>query len=265
MSFPGSILLDQGDVYKTSSTKKHPLGTRGYTQDGRAYRYAQAGASNLTPGMLIQAAAYDSNFAAQEMADSTDWAVPTTGSTIFYLSTDTSLTTASYFVDGYYMVCSGSTAMSEVGQILQIDSVAFSCASGPSGCPKVYAYGEDKLVTALTTANTITLLPNTYKSVIVAPNADAAITGIAVGVCPINVTAAYYFWLQTWGMTCVRVHGTLDCGYSVYYDSNTGCSNTGNIRTQASLGDDRGSPQVGMAQYTGVDGGAGAIFLTLAP
>lgn len=263
-AFASTLLLGNGEIYSTTSTKKFPLGTRGFTRDGRVYRYARCGATALTPGQLCQAEAVDANFVAQPLADSTDWDVPTTGSTVIYLSTATSMATADAFVDGYFMVTAGSTG-NATGQIARIESCPASTATaGPAYCPEIFLAEGESLVTALTTTYTVSIQKNPYDDVI--PGVyDAAITGIPVGVCPTNVAATYYFWLQTWGMTCVWVNGTLDAGHMVIYTSDTGCTNAGTVAPCSTKGFNRGDANVGLAQYIGSDGTAGSIFLTLAP
>ncbi len=260
--FPGSVLLN-GQQYHPTIDKRHPLGTRGYTQDGRVFRYTRNGAVGLTPGMLIQAQASSSDFEAEPLADSTDWAAPTTSSTVVYLSTATSMATADAFVDGYFMVTAGTTAAA-VGQMLQIESCPLSNgAAGPGGNPKVFVYSEDKLVTALSTSYTVTLQKNPYDDVI--GSIQAAPTAIPLGVCVTDVTAAYYFWLQTWGMACLRVSDTWDTGHYVIYASATGNDRLGEALPTSTLEVDKGAAIVGIAQYIGTDGYAGSAFITLAP
>jgi hypothetical protein len=43
MSFPTTVYIPDDVVTTTSSTQQFPLGTRGCAQDGRVFRYAQAG------------------------------------------------------------------------------------------------------------------------------------------------------------------------------------------------------------------------------
>lgn len=258
-----SVLLENGEIYIAHTNKQHPLGTRGYTRDGRVFRYALAGAAALTPGQVCQGEAVDSAYVAQEMADSTDWAVPTTATNKFYLSTDTSLTTAS-FIDGYYMVTAGGTTYG--AQCLQIkDHTVDNAAAGSSGCPVITTYDEDNLVYALSTAYTISLIQNPYHKVIAGKSADAAITAPPVGVCPTSVALGKYFWLQTWGMACVKASGTLDTGHMAFYDSTTGCSYSGMVKAPTTASYATGCIPVGVAQYIGTDGYAAGVMLTLAP
>ncbi len=264
-SFAASVLINNGDIYKPTSIKKYPLGTRGFTRDGRVYRYAKNGGTALESGKLIQAEAINSDMVAQELADSTDWAVPTTGTTLIRLSTDTSMATADFFVDGYFMVTAGTTG-NEVGQMMKIESCPGTTATaGPAYAPEIFLYSEDKLVTALTTSNTVSLIKNPYDDVIVAVMNDSAITAMPVGICPTVVTASYYFWLQTWGMSCVWVHETFDAGHQVFFASDTGCSAPGVVFAPDTNSISFGCVQVGNAQYIGVDGTGGAVFLTFSP
>lgn len=260
MGFPGSLLLNGADIYNAHVTKRFPLGTRGYTRDGRVFRYAKCGATALTPGMLCEAEAVDSNSVALTVADSTDWAVPTTSSTVFHISSDVTAT-ANYFADGYFMVTAG-TQTADNGQYVQIESHTAGGVAGATGAVYVYPYDGETLSVALSTSNTVSLIQNPYQKVIVSP--DAAPTGPAVGVCPTSVTAAYYFWLQTWGPACCFVSDTWDTGHGVYNASATG-TRAGECFAVATLEIDKGSAVVGIAQYIGTDGYAGCAFLTMAP
>lgn len=265
MSFPGSILLN-GQQYNPTKDKRHPLGTRGYTRDGRVFRYASAGAA-IVPGCLVSAAAEDAELrGAVCLAAATDWAVPTSNSTVFYLATENSLATADWLTDGYLMVTAGASTH-EVGQMIQLDKQAIQTAANGVvvagvGSARVFAYPEDKLTHALTTANTISLIHNPYYAV--TETAAGTPTSIPVGVSVCAVTSAYYFWLQTWGMACLRSADTWVAG-RVLINSSITSDRTGEAYALASIQADKGAAVVGMAQYIGTDLYWGAAFITLAP
>lgn len=217
MGFPGSILLNQGDIYTQTADKRHPLGTRGYTRDGRVFRYSKAGAADLSVGLLMCSPVTPSDEAIDELFSS-DYETPTTSSTVIYLSTGTSLTTAGYYNDGFCWICDGTGE----GQIIQIKSDAGATTAAADVFPTFYPYEEDKLTATVTTSSEIGLVKNQYDGIIVRP--DSAATSVPRGITPRAVTTLYYFWLQTWGMCPVLTAGTVVLGHAVIAATATGTS-----------------------------------------
>jgi hypothetical protein len=83
-------------------------------------------------------------------------------------------------------------------------------ATGTTGFITLY----DETHIAFTTSDKVLLTTNPFKSVVIADYSTPA--GAALGIAPINVTAAYYFWLQTWGPAYVAISsGALTIGYDV--------------------------------------------------
>jgi len=207
MGFPGSILLSQGDIYKETSDKRHPLGTRGYTRDGRAFRYAKSSAA-ITCGRVVQAATVSSLDDALSLAASTDCNTTyTTDSHTFYLSSGSSITTANCFNDGYMFVSSGST---HIGQYAQIKSSPLH--SGAAGkFADVTIYPDNSYSKKLTTSCKLGLIRNAYDDVKVMANVAAgALASMTVGIAVKAISAAdKYFWLQTWGPCAVITSAAL--------------------------------------------------------
>lgn len=222
MGFPGSILLNQGDIYAQTSDKRMPLGTRGYTRDGRVFRYSRAGGSDLGTGLLMSSPVTPADEAIDELFSS-DYETPTTGSTVIYLSTGTSLTTAGYYNDGYLF----SNANTGEGQMVQIKSDAGATTSGADVFPTFYPYEEDKFTATFTTASEVGLVKNPYDGIVVRPN--GARTSAPRGVTPRAVTTLYYFWLQTWGACPVLTDGTVVVGNPVDDATGTGTASTGGV------------------------------------
>ncbi len=260
MSFPGSVLLQNGEWLTQSATKKLPLGTQGYTLDGRCFRYCKNGGTALSPGVFVQGYPTDTAFEEQELADSTDWAVPTTGSTLIRLSTDTSMTTNDGMADGYLFVTAGATG-DTIGQMVQILSSPITTATAaPANCPEIFLYSEDKLTAALTTANTVTLVRNKYSGTVVC--VDGAPTAVPIGLTPRAISANYYYWAQTKGMACARVSDTWDVGRAVIIASATGTV-AGEGHPVSSLEADAGAAVVGLSVYIGTDGYCGVVDLNI--
>ncbi len=265
-SFPGSVLLNQGQIYKQTSDKRMPLGTRGYTKDGRVFRYARSGATAITIGSLCQGIVIDANLDMDIiMADSTDWGVPTTSDTKIYLSTDQSITTANTYADGYLFVTDGTGE----GQMVQIKSnEGTTSAAGPETAPRLDLFEDGTLQTALDTSSEVGLARNIYDAVISA--IDAAPTAIPVGVAPVTTSGNYYFWIQTWGPCPVITADTLIVGEVVIYSCATG---EGAIAGRGVAGIDSGATdaevtsavRVGECMSVGTTGEYSLIYLKLAP
>lgn len=266
MSFPGSVLLSQEQVYTQTSDKRMPLGTRGYTKDGRVFRYAKSGATAITIGKLCQGIVIDANLDMDIiMADSTDWAAPTTGSTAVYLSTAQSITTANTYADGYLFVTDGAGE----GQMVQIKTnEATTAAAGPQTAPRLDLFEDGTFQTALTTASEVGLARNIYDAVVMVP--DAAPTAVPIGVAPVTTTGNYYFWIQTWGPCPCVTGNTLVVSEAIIAGSATaeGAVVGGGVFPIASgdTGPDVTSAvRVGEVMSVGTNGEYSLIYLKLAP
>ena len=210
MGFPGSVLLNQGDIYKQTSDKRYPLGTRGYTRDSRIFHYAENSSTAITLiGALCQCAVEP---------DAGKWSydlpidnIPTSNSSSILITATTISATAGYFEDGYLYINDGDG----LGQMVQIKTLG-TMASGATAT-EVRFYGDDKLITAVTTASVLGIVPNTYKDIIIKP--ATLITAPIAGVNPIAVSSDNFFWLQTWGPAPITVSAALDLNYPVICDS----------------------------------------------
>ena len=201
MGFPGSVLLNQGDIYKETSDKRYPLGTRGYTRDGRVFHYARNSSTALAlPGSLLQMAVPTKS--GNYSFDLAINAVPTSNSTsILITGGSTGSVAADFFNDGYLFTNDGTGQ----GQLVQVKDHG-ALTSGATA-QAIYLHEEDKITMTITTATVCGLVPNIYDGVIIKP--ATAPTGAVVGVNPIKVTGSYYFWCQTAGPCPVTATGAL--------------------------------------------------------
>ncbi len=199
MSFPTQVYINEEDILKTSSTQKFPLGTRGTTGDGRIFRYAQAGAANLSAHMLCISAAEGPASTATDQKMYSAYAAGSTYIEFFPSTIALPVISADYFKDGYLMCNSTDTTYN---QMVPIDShAAMVSASGAAGTAGAYRGVYLKIPGLKKLADTATslwkLVANPYKLVVVSTDANGP--GYVVGVTPVAVTTLYFFWIQTWG------------------------------------------------------------------
>lgn len=215
----------------------HELGELAVTTDGRRFRYAQAGASNLVVGNLLQSPAEatgDQNLAVAAAA------IGATSIT----TTSTVTVTANQYGGGYVVV----TVTPGLGQIFRIKSHPAATAAA------VVLTLEDPIQTALTTVSRIDLVNNPYDGVIQMPGTrSSCVVGVAVN----DITASQYGWIQVGGVANVLSNGALTVGSAIVAADNAGAVEVGANGTTEAFA------PVGRA-VTGVASGEnGAVYLSL--
>jgi len=173
-------------MFVSSATQQHPLGTRGFTADGRVYRYVKAGASDLVAGNVIQSPALLTG----NLASAVNTTSAVSAGSVAISLTVASSAAANLYAEGYACISTGTGQ----GLFLEVNSHPAVTAAGTG----VFTlYGEDALPTAITTTTKIGLIQNKYNGVIQFPVTTA--TGVVVGVAPYIITASQFGWVQTWG------------------------------------------------------------------
>ena len=190
MAFPTTVYLSYGQEKVETEEQKQKLGTRAVTPDGRVFYYAKNSSAAITPAGKIcdgiaAVAAHDMDLAA---------AAASAGATTF--TSGTSLTvTKDQYADGYVVFNDGPAQ----GEVYRIKSnTAVSGATGLS----ITIDEPDGIRTALTTSSLFGIAYSPYKDVKII-DGDGTMTTGPLGVNPIPVTASYYFWLQTAGVSSV--------------------------------------------------------------
>ena len=193
--------LAPGEQYKTYTTEAFPVGTVGYQQDGRAYKFAQAGGSTLVVGNVLTAP------------------VP--------VSTHQNLTAVATAVGARTIACAlGNTNNLAVNQykggILAVSVtpgggdayglMAHVAAALSTTLVANLADGE-AVRTALTTTSRLSLVANPYRGVIQAP--ISTLTSQPVGICVSAPTTTKFCWVQTRGLANVLTSGTVIIGEQV--------------------------------------------------
>jgi hypothetical protein len=234
------IQLYGQDAFTTSSDQLHSLNARGYTQDGRRFRYAQIGAVDTVAGSLYQGAAPIANHLAN-----TPPAVAI-GAKSFTYTPGATGGAANLYAEGYLQVDTtpGNGYMYQVsGHAAITSSTAFTL------------YLTDSIQVALTTSSRVGLIHNPCKNVIVTPTTK---TAMVVGVAPAVITTAKYGWLQTWGPAAALINGTPAVTAPVINSATTaGALDVWTAAAQPT------STLVGEMMQVGVSGKNNAVFLRL--
>lgn len=207
MSFPHTVYLSEDQIRTTSSTQNLPLGTRGVTSDGRVYRYAQAGATDLKENYLTMSAnvnAYNWSTATSH-SFATSYAAGATAVRINDSCTNLGADT-NYYKDGYMIVPSTDTAYYQIVRIYGHRALTSHTGGTTGELINLETPGLSKAV--VTSTSLVKLIANPYK-LVVASAGGAGIPNIPTGIPAVAVTAKYFFWCQTWGPALCRVGSTV--------------------------------------------------------
>jgi len=179
----------------------HELGEKMYTPDGRAYRYALAGATNLVVGNLLQSPAEDTG--------DTDITPEATAIGATSITTNSNVTvTANQYAGGYIHV----VITPGLGQLFRVKSHPAATAA------TVTFELEDPVQVALTTTSRFDLVLNPYNGVIQSPTtASGTIVGVAVN----DITAGQYGWIQVEGVASILDDGGVAVGTQVVASNGT--------------------------------------------
>lgn len=176
--------LDERDTEATQST---PLGTKGYTKDGRVYRYGLAGGVTLAVGKMTEMAAIVANHANRTLSTAA------VGATEIEITVGATAVTANQYAGGYLGINAG-TGLGIAYLIRGNDAI------DSSGTGTIFLDQEQPIKVATATADSKgTLKVHPFSGVVVTPSAATA-GGTPTGVPNVSITNAYYGWLQTGGM-----------------------------------------------------------------
>lgn len=188
--------------FAESSTQLFPLGTKLIYND-RVFAYALMGAGAVTAGKLLQ-----TKVAVANHRDIAVQAAAAAGDTTVTVTLGATAAAANLYAEGYLHI----NDVAGQGQLLKIASHP---AGDSSGNMTVTLY--DAIATALTTSSKADLIANKYSGLIVAPTAE---TGSLSGVTAIDMTAAYYGWVQIEGPCSILTDGTLVLGHQAVRSDN---------------------------------------------
>jgi hypothetical protein len=199
----------------------HPVGTRGYLDDGRVFYYASNGAAALTAGELVSVpattglnvVASDNDIILTSTVAAAPWAIGDTRVALYEADIETADIITNRYKDGYLYMEDGTGE----GFCYKIRGHTQFTYDGTATTGYIDLYDPIKVAPAATSA--ISFAVNPYDRVVV----SAAAT-YPVGVSPTTVTAStalatdtattaastdtYFCWLQTWGPCAVQVDDT---------------------------------------------------------
>lgn len=185
------------EVYKTYSTSRHKLGAALEFADGRRYRFALNGATQLAAAVAVQMPVPEPNHKNIAVA-----AAAAVGAESVSVTLGATAAAADLYKDGY-MYTNDAAGEGYIYAVKGHDAI------GSEGTGTINLYENTKVIVALTTSSQVTLVRNPWAAVIVHPSPP---TAAVVGVTPTLVAANYYFWAQVAGPTVILTDGTLVIG-----------------------------------------------------
>lgn len=227
----GAQILDL-DPYQITDDPMHQVGLLAMDKFGDLYRYAKAGASNISAGKLQSAPAPKTNHHNCAVAAAAAIGAKTVTATL-----GATAAVANEYANGY-MVVSDATGEGTVYRI------ASNAAADSAGTLSVVL--ARPLVEALTTSSEVTFVHNAWNGVIEAAVEEKQFAGIPL----VDITAAYYGWLKTRGVAPALAGAAIDLGASVTSHAST-------AGAVAAVSDTAGTEvdqvRVGVAIVAGVD------------
>lgn len=238
MSLAASIQLTDQDIRTISSTPGgEALGQAGSTSDGRVYRYALAGASNLAAAELQVNADVDTNVVNKTVAAAAAVGVQQVSVNV------SGAVVANAYAGGYF------TINDATGEGI---SYYINGNTGASGSGTITVTLREAITVALTTSSEYTLTVSPFANTVISATDQA---DQPLGVPNIAVTAANYYWIQTGGVGSVLWDEAVAKGLALTIG-------TGTAGAVEAL-DGAGEPQVGIAYMAGVDTEHQPAYLTL--
>lgn len=221
----GNPIISDSDLYSSSTVLPSGLyvGQLLFGANGKAFRYALVGASNLVMGNVIQSSAVDTQFT--NMAVGVAGVV---GDMSLTITNGTTTVSANQFDGGSISVyTAGTVAIGEEYTIV-------GHTTGTSGAT-LTIYLDRPLRTAYTTSAKVNMRRSPWSGVIQAP--ATTLTGTIAGIAPFALTAAQYGWLQTKGVTAALSDGSsILVGSAIASPSGTAGAVTLSVAGVADLG-----------------------------
>lgn len=218
--------------YKTNSIADHQIGRKWVTEEGDVFRYAKAGASNITAGKLQLSPAPKTNHHNVAVA-----AAAAIGAKTVTVTLGATAAVANEYAGGFIV-------FSDVAP----EGTRYRITGHPAAesAATLELTLQRPLVEAVTTSSEASLVHNTWNAVV----EGTVTTRSAAGVPLVDVTAGEFCWLLTRGVTGVLADSAIDLGASVVAGSSTAGALDAQSDTAATAVD---QVVVGKAIVAGVD------------
>jgi hypothetical protein len=189
LQIPGTATLST--PFDFTAAAAYPLGTRMVSQDGRAWRYTEAGGTALVAGTVYQSEVPDA------ADDDLAVAAAAVGARSITITANAEAIVADEFNGGYMVVQDDAGE----GRVYLVEDTP--AASASTAFSLLLAHGVE---VALTASSTVLLLKHPLRDVIIHPSPP---TAPVVGVAAAAITEDQFGWLQVEGIASVLAEGTL--------------------------------------------------------
>lgn len=227
---------------RTPADASAQLGQEFQVADGRAFRYAKVGASNVSKGKLQVGPAPKTNHHNRAVAS----AVAIDGTSVT-LGLGATAAVADEYAEGYLAV----NDVDGEGQVYKIG--AHPAASSSANLALTL---KDPVKTALTTSSEASLVHNTYNGIVEAASATRNPAGVPL----VSVSAGDYCWVQIRGIAALLAGAAIDLGATVVSDGSVAGAVAAASDTAATEVD---QIKVGRAVVAGVDTEYRPVYLTI--
>lgn len=202
--FPNFISGPEGAQFKTTTNKRFPFGTKLMLQDGREFRYAEIGGTNIATARLCQAEVPGANF------DELAVAAAAVGARAVSVTNGATTIADGLFDEGFLNV-EDDAGEGHLYKIADHDAES----AGSAAFEVRLAHG---LIVAWTASTTVGLSKHPMKDIIIHPSPN---TAALVGVTPTAINANLFGWVQVKGPASVLTDGTIVIGDSVMASDGT--------------------------------------------
>lgn len=206
--------------HEVSTDQKHQLGSKGISADGRVYRYAQNGDTEIGPGLLCVAP--DITALHEDLAVNT-FAV---GDTSITVTVGATAIVAGEYEEGFVNITD------DTGQ-----GIMYAIANCPAtaGTADIVVRLSEPIRVGAIAGTTVTLMRNKYRDLRVS---DVNQTDMPVGVMNVTLPIDYYGWLQVKGPCSILVdsNDTTAGSYITNGDTEAGAVETRNATAEPIVG-----------------------------
>jgi hypothetical protein len=236
-------------VFTTTTTARHPVGTRGVLDDGSVFHYSSNSGGGGTPAILAAGKltkTLESSVDFDQIALST---VAVGAKTLTVTPVGTKTYVKDELVDGVLTISEGTTGAGTMYRI---------AANPATTAATVFTLTLAEEVRVAISADALgTVTHNPWADCVIADGDETRVAnGIPRVAVPAGTYAApVYFWNQTWGQANCLIQGTPAIGAALQSGTTAGAAGIG----------DGAADFIGTPMYTGVDGKYIPIFLKIAP